>query len=112
MFDIFKKMFGQTDNSELLKVLDNKPYFVDVRTPAEYASGSVKGSVNIPLSNLLAQIKKFKNKKSIVVFCRTGARSGSAKRILEQNGFENVINGGSWQNVVQAMNQNKEDKVR
>jgi rhodanese-related sulfurtransferase len=44
-------------------------------------------------------IAKFKNKKHIVVFCRSGSRSSQAKAILEKNGFTNVINGGTWQNV-------------
>jgi rhodanese-related sulfurtransferase len=40
-----------------------------------------------------------KFKENIVVFCRSGNRSGQAKSILEQNGFVNVTNGGTWQDV-------------
>jgi hypothetical protein len=32
-------------------------------------------------------------------FARSGNRSGQAKSILEQNGFVNVTNGGTWQDV-------------
>lgn len=92
-------LFGKKDNSALMEAINNGAYLVDVRTPAEFSGGSVKGAVNIPLSNLQSQMKKFKGKKNIVVFCRSGARSGQAKRILEQRGFENVINGGSVGNV-------------
>lgn len=92
-------LFGKKDNSALTEAINNGAYLVDVRTPAEFSGGSVKGAVNIPLSNLQSQMKKFKGKKNIVVFCRSGARSGQAKRILEQRGFENVINGGSVGNV-------------
>jgi len=59
----------------------------------------VKGSVNIPLDTLQNQLSKFKNKKHIIVFCRSGNRSGMAKNILEQNGFKNVVNGGTWDRV-------------
>jgi phage shock protein E len=47
------------------------------------------------------QINKFKGKENIIVFCRSGARSGQAKSILESKGFTNVVNGGSWTTVNQ-----------
>ena len=37
---------------------------------------------------------KFKNKKNIIVFCRSGNRSGMAVSILKQNGVADVFNGG------------------
>lgn len=101
----FSALFGKTDNSNLKEAVKNGAFLVDVRTPAEFSGGSVKGAVNIPLDKISSQLSKFKNKKSIVVFCRSGSRSGQAKSILENNGFQNVINGGTWQNVKQAVNE-------
>lgn len=101
----FSALFGKTDNSQLTEVIKDGAFLVDVRTPAEFSAGSVKGAVNIPLDRVPSQLSKFKNKKSIVVFCRSGNRSGQAKRILENNGFQNVINGGTWQNVNQAVSE-------
>ncbi|MDE1191844.1 MAG: rhodanese-like domain-containing protein [Arachidicoccus sp.] len=92
-------MFAPTDNSGLKEAVKNGAFLVDVHTPAEFSAGSVKGAVNIPLDKVPSQLSKFKNKKSIVVFCRSGSRSSQAKSTLEQNGFQNVINGGTWQNV-------------
>ncbi|GGP02764.1 hypothetical protein GCM10010992_08470 [Cloacibacterium rupense] len=66
---------------------------VDVRTPEEFASGSVNGAINIPLSEVESRINEFKGKPGVVVFCRSGNRSGQAKKILESNGIKNVING-------------------
>lgn len=77
----------------------NETFYVDVRTPAEFAQGSVKGAINIPLDQIENQLAKFKGKKNIVVFCRSGNRSSQAKVILEQNGFTNIKNGGSWEDV-------------
>ena len=77
----------------------NETFYVDVRTPTEFAQGSVKEAVNIPLDQIEKQLAKFKNKKNIVVFCRSGNRSSQAKVILEQNGFTNVTNGGTWEDV-------------
>ena len=105
MFGIFKNMFAPTDNSQLKEAVKNGAFLVDVRTPAEFSGGSVKGAVNIPLDKVQSQLSKFKNKKNIVVFCRSGNRSSQAQRILESNGFQNVINGGTWENVNQIVNQ-------
>lgn len=77
----------------------NSIFFVDVRSPQEFASGSVNGAVNIPLDQVDSRISEFKEKKEIVVFCRSGNRSSQAKSILESNGITNVTNGGSWEDV-------------
>ncbi len=102
----FSALFGTTDNSQLTAAIKDGAFLVDVRTPAEFSGGSVKGAVNIPLDRVPSQLEKFKNKKYIVVFCRSGGRSGQAKSILESNGFQNVINGGTWQNVNKLKAQN------
>src|SRR5690554_8189019 len=62
-------------------------FLVDVRTPEEFNSGSVDGAINIPLSVLEQELSQFKNKENIIVFCRSGARSGNAQIILQQHGF-------------------------
>lgn len=102
---IFGNIFGGSSNNENLATLVNGGAFlVDVRSPGEFAEGNVKGSVNIPLDQVQNQLAKFKDKEYIVVFCRSGNRSGQAKSILEQNGFTNVTNGGTWQDVNAVIN--------
>lgn len=97
------KLFGGGSNVLLEEAIQKGAFLVDVRTSAEFKSGSVKGAVNIPLSSVSSKMAKFKNKKNIVVFCQSGARSGQAKRILNQNGFKDVINGGRWTKVNQLV---------
>lgn len=105
MFGIFSNLFGGNKNNVTLKTAINEgAYLVDVRTPAEFAAGSVPGAVNIPLDQVQQKIATFKNKKSVVVFCRSGSRSGQAKSILEQNGISNVQNGGTWKAVAELKN--------
>ena len=92
-------LFGGQSTSNLKSIIDEGAYLVDVRTPAEFAEGHVKGSVNIPLDTISNNLQKFSNKNNIIVFCRSGNRSGQAKVILENNGIKNVTNGGTWQDV-------------
>nr|WP_245345185.1 rhodanese-like domain-containing protein [Flavobacterium sp. CG_23.5] len=96
-------MFSKKDTTQMEKILKEGAFLVDVRTPAEFAEGHVKGSINIPLDQVPNQLAKFKGKEQIIVFCRSGNRSGQAKMILEQNGFKNVTNGGTWQDVNEAI---------
>jgi phage shock protein E len=105
MFGIFSNLFGGNTNKEAVQSAINKgALLVDVRTPAEFASGSVPGAINIPLDQVQEKMNSFKNKKSIVVFCRSGSRSNQAKTILEQNGINNVHNGGTWNQVAELVN--------
>ena len=103
MISFLKNLF--TNKNEALKdILASKPFLVDVRSAQEFNSGHVKGSVNIPVGTVIANINKFKNKNHVVVFCRSGSRSSMAKEILQQNGIANVTNGGTWNNVNNLLN--------
>ncbi|MEO8235276.1 MAG: rhodanese-like domain-containing protein [Flavobacterium sp.] len=95
----FNKIFGGSSNENTATLIKEDAFLVDVRSPSEFAGGHVKGSVNISLGQVQNSLSKFKGKDQIVVFCRSGNRSGHAKSILEQNGFTNVTNGGTWQKV-------------
>ena len=99
MFGFLSQLLGQSGNNELSEAVKNGAFLVDERTPGEFAGGSVPGAVNIPLDQVSSQIARFKGKKGVVVFCKSGMRSGQAKSILDQNGIPQVINGGTWQNV-------------
>ncbi|NIP81066.1 MAG: rhodanese-like domain-containing protein [Gemmatimonadetes bacterium] len=70
--------------------------FVDVRTPAEYARGHVAGATLIPHDQMAARWKELLDRrtKRILLYCRTGSRSGMATRILRANGFQRAENAG------------------
>lgn len=75
--------------------LDNNEKFVflDVREEWEYEDDNL-GAKNIPLAELpnrLDELADYKNEE-IVVHCRSGARSGNAKKFLETKGFSKVRN--------------------
>ena len=98
---IFSWLFGGSAKQDLTGIIKDGAYLVDVRSPREFSQNHVKGSVNIPLDSIPSQLAKFKNKKHIIVFCRSGNRSSQAKSFLEQNGFANVVNGGTVEIVNQ-----------
>lgn len=102
----FSALFGNADNTKLTDIVKEGAILVDVRSPGEFSSGSVKGAINIPLDQLQQQLTKFKGKQNIVVFCRSGNRSSMAKNFLSQNGFQNVTDGGTWQNVNKVLTNN------
>lgn len=103
MFAFLKRLLGLEADEQLKEVLANGAFLVDVRTPAEFAAMSIDGAVNIPLSEVSAEINQFKDKSNIVLFCRSGARANQALKILQQNGIQNVINGKTWQRVAIAL---------
>jgi len=102
--NIFQQIFGGRPSVDLAGMIKEGAFLVDVRAPGEFSGGHVNGSVNIPLDNVSSQLSKFKNQKNIIVFCQSGRRSSMAKTILEQNGFTNVANGGSWNDVNRLVN--------
>jgi phage shock protein E len=79
---------------ELLQ--DPSTKIVDVRSPGEFATEHVPGAENIPVERISAHAMELKSlNKEILLYCRSGARSGMATSILKQEGLENVYNGGS-----------------
>ena len=94
---------GNNDSEKVAEYIQNGAVIIDVRTPAEFNDGHADGSVNIPLSEVAAQIKKIKKyNKPIITCCRSGARSGTAANILNNNDIDS-INGGPWQNVANQL---------
>jgi len=96
MFSAIKKIFSSSPQVDLGELIANKAIILDVRTKDEYNGGHIKGSINIPLQTLNAQLSKLKKEKTIITCCASGGRSSAAKSMLKSNGFVNVHNGGSW----------------
>jgi len=94
MFGFIKKLFAPA--VDFKQLMAEGALIVDVRTPAEYKSGHIQGSVNIPVDSIKGKVGELKQQnKTIITCCRSGARSGMAKRILLSGGVE-AHNGGPW----------------
>ena len=68
---------------------DKDKVFIDVRTPGEYKSRSIKPFKNMPLGSDFSKLPK---DKEIVVICQSGMRSSNACKQLKKQGFEKVTN--------------------
>ncbi|HYQ81412.1 MAG TPA: rhodanese-like domain-containing protein [Anaeromyxobacteraceae bacterium] len=66
------------------------PQLVDVRTPAEFAGGHVRGAVNVPVTEFRARLDSLglDPARPVVAVCLTAHRSVPAVRLLRQRGFE------------------------
>jgi thioredoxin len=77
---------------------------IDVRTPEEFAGGSIAGAINIDFNNnsFESEIQKLDKSKTIFVYCKAGGRSKDAVEIFQKNGFKVIydLKGGimSWTN--------------
>jgi rhodanese-related sulfurtransferase len=96
MFEMLKQLLGIGPKVDIAALIAKGAVIVDVRTPGEFASGHVKGSLNIPLDSLRNRLKELPANKPIITCCASGMRSGTAKSIMLSSGFEEVHNAGSW----------------
>lgn len=74
---------------------------IDVRTPAEYASGHIPGAVNIPVDQVAKQIAEIDAPHGVALYCVVGPRARKGESALLAAGYEQVfhLEGGlaAWQ---------------
>jgi len=84
--------FKQVNVDKVRELVENNAYIVDVRERGEYANGYIKGSKNVPLSELRERTNEIPKDKPVYLHCRTGQRSYNAVLALQKLGFNNVYN--------------------
>lgn len=74
---------------------------IDVRQPEEHAEQHIPNSMLIPLGELPARLDELEQyrDREIILYCRSGNRSGQACMFLNMQGFTNLTNleGGMLQ---------------
>jgi phage shock protein E len=76
---------------------------LDVRSPAEFRSRHVGSAINLPASSLGKRFSELGPKtQPAVVYCRSGARSSRAAKVLRARGFEQVFDLGAMSNYAPA----------
>jgi phage shock protein E len=87
---------GDVSGGEARKLVAAGATLLDVRTREEFAAGHIDGAVNIPVQELEARLREVGAKdRSVVVYCRSGRRSATAKQILEKAGWKVVRDLGA-----------------
>lgn len=81
---------------------------VDVRTPEEFALGSIEGAVNLPVDALRDRLGELPRDKTLYIFCQVGLRGYVACRMLSQLGFtvKNLSGGYRTYRLATAPQQN------
>ena len=79
---------------------------IDVRTDEEWNAGYIEGAIHIPLSEIERDIENYEISKDeeILLYCRSGNRSGRAKVILDELGYTNTTNIGGIESVSEQYN--------
>ena len=103
-FKIATQRFASLSPAGAVQLMNKEDVVVlDVREPSETAGGKISKAIQIPVGALktrIGELEKHKD-KTVLVYCKTGARAGAACKELGRNGFEKVytLSGGmaAWQ---------------
>jgi rhodanese-related sulfurtransferase len=92
------KKFGQISTKDALEKLKNGALVIDVRSLGEFTSGHLAKAINIPLDEIETALpKRVKDKNQVLLLhCASGMRSGVAKNKLNDMGYTNAFNLGSY----------------
>ena len=87
---------GDVTSSDARRLVEGGARLVDVRTPEEFAAGHIAGAINIPVQDLDRRMGEIEPKdRAIVLYCRSGNRSGRAGRMLRSAGYVAVHDLGA-----------------
>src|SRR6476469_10782732 len=77
------------------KIIEAGSQVVDVRTDVEYEAGHIPGASHIPVADLQQRSGEFDKDKAVLLYCRSGNRSGPIADAFAASGFdEHSIEGG------------------
>jgi phage shock protein E len=87
--------------------------WIDVRSPAEYASGHLTHAVNIPHQEIAVRIAEITrdHNADIKVYCGIGVRAQIAKLQLESAGYKHVENAGGYADIKARMDATSPNNV-
>lgn len=101
---MFARMMGLGADT-LPTAMPKDALLIDVRSPAEYEAGHLRDAILLPVNAIAMHIDRIAPDKAapIVVYCQSGGRSASARQLLMQMGYQNVLNGGGLQALAAHM---------
>lgn len=96
VFFVYTRFVGKASPGDARALVAQGAVLLDVRTPGEFASGHLPGAVNIPVDELPRRVAEVGPKeRAVVVYCRSGARSGRAASVLRAEGYARVEDIGA-----------------
>lgn len=98
--------------SDIEELKEKNAFFLDVREDFELATGTIEGSVQIPLNQLRDRLGELPKDKTIYVYCQVGQRGYNATRVLEQAEFSAKNLDGGYKTYKHAKYQLKEFYVK
>lgn len=69
---------------------EKQALLVDVRQPKEYASGHIKGAINLPLRELTQNLNRIPQNRPVILYCSTGYRTAMGVMALQMLGYTDV----------------------
>ena len=95
---------NDTITPEVLSAITQQALIVDVRTPEEFADGHYPGAINIPHETILDGLNQLgvTEETLVILYCRSGNRSGQAELALKSNGFSHAKNAGGLEALLSA----------
>lgn len=90
-----------------LEAVDKGALLIDVRSDEEFAGGHLEGATQIVHTDIVSGVARLGLAKDtpIVLYCRSGNRSGIATRALEAEGYTQVTNAGAYTDLVALQTQ-------
>lgn len=84
--------------------IDRGVTLIDVRTAEEFAAGHIDGAINIPFEIIVPELAKLNidTDDEVVLYCRSGNRSGIAQESLVKQGYTNTYNAGGFDSLISA----------
>lgn len=94
----------ETITPEIMAAIESQALIVDVRTPEEFADGHYPGAINIPHDTILEGIEQLgvTGETPVILYCRSGNRSGQAEQALQKKGFTEARNAGGLEALLNA----------
>lgn len=95
---------ADVDAATAWKKINAGALLVDVRTPEEFAAGHLPNAINIPHEKVVGELAKRGISKDapLVLYCRSGRRSGVAEDALAGAGYQQLYNAGGYQSLLSA----------
>ncbi|MGX9462956.1 rhodanese-like domain-containing protein [Shewanella sp. A14] len=93
---------AQQDPNVAWQKIERQVMVIDVRTAEEFAAGHINGAINIPFDQIVPELTKLNLTKDtdLVLYCRSGRRSGIAQNALVKQGYSKTYNAGGFDTLM------------